>query len=213
VVVGDLDIVGVAVGEMKADSPRVVDGNRILPCPLSLERVKPVAWRDLEIIKPSRQVDVLQLPSCSLDHIRRKPSRLASRVQPLRVPIRERLDHAVSVLCHVTRVKARDLPRSPVIQLYFGNRETSPKPHSQTRAVLGRRRLGTDFTSYSLMGRRLRYTPDGGALVEVTCRTLHSRYLLRPGRALDEVIVGVLGRAQRLYEVRCCGYVFAMSQS
>jgi hypothetical protein len=59
------------------------------------------------------------------------------------------------------------------------------------------------------MGRRLRYIPDGGALVEVTCRTLHSRYLLRPGRALDEVVVGVLGRAQRLYEVRCCGYVFA----
>jgi hypothetical protein len=59
------------------------------------------------------------------------------------------------------------------------------------------------------MSRRLRYVPDGGALVEVTCRTLHSRFLLRPGRALDEVIVGVLGRAQRLYKVRCCGYVFA----
>jgi len=101
------------VDKTKADSPLVVDGNRMLPCPLSLERVKPVAWRGLEIIKPSRQVDVLQLPSCSLDHIRRKPSRLASRVQPLRVPIRERLDHAVSVLCHVTRVKVRDLPRSP----------------------------------------------------------------------------------------------------
>jgi hypothetical protein len=62
VVVGDLDLVGVAVGETKADSPLVVDGNRMLPCPLSRERVKPVAWRDLEIIKPSRQVDVLQLP-------------------------------------------------------------------------------------------------------------------------------------------------------
>jgi hypothetical protein len=73
----------------------------MLPCPLSLERVKPVAWRDLEIIKPSRQVDVLQLPSCSLDHIRRKPSRLASRVQPLRVPIRERLDHVV--MCTLSR--------------------------------------------------------------------------------------------------------------
>jgi len=59
------------------------------------------------------------------------------------------------------------------------------------------------------MSRRLRYVPDGGALVEVTCRTLHSRFLLRPGRALDEIVVGVLGRAQRLYKVRCCGYVFA----
>ena len=58
------------------------------------------------------------------------------------------------------------------------------------------------------MGRRLRYIPEGGALVEVTCRTLHSRFLLRPSPELNEIIVGVLGRAQRLYEVRCCGYVF-----
>jgi putative transposase len=59
------------------------------------------------------------------------------------------------------------------------------------------------------MGRKLRYIPEGGALVEVTCRTLQSRFLLRPGGDLDEIIVGVLGRAQRLYEVRCCGYMCA----
>jgi hypothetical protein len=57
--------------------------------------------------------------------------------------------------------------------------------------------------------RRLRYIPDGGALVEVTCRTLHGRFLLRPGQALDELVVGTLGRAQRLHKVRVCGYMFA----
>jgi REP element-mobilizing transposase RayT len=51
--------------------------------------------------------------------------------------------------------------------------------------------------------------PEGGALVEVTCRTLQNRFLLRPGGTLDEILVGVLGRAQRRYEVRCCGYMFA----
>ena len=61
------------------------------------------------------------------------------------------------------------------------------------------------------MNRRLRFIPDGGALVEVTCRTLHSRFLLRPGREVDEIIVGVLARAQRLYGVRICGYMFASS--
>lgn len=61
------------------------------------------------------------------------------------------------------------------------------------------------------MSRPLRFIPDGGALVEVTCRTLHSRFLLRPGRKLDEIIAGVLGRAQRLYKVRICGYMFASS--
>src|SRR5215203_2708095 len=57
--------------------------------------------------------------------------------------------------------------------------------------------------------RRLRFIPDGGALVEVTCRTVHSRFLLRPGRALNDIVVGVLARAQRKYPIRCCFFVFA----
>ena len=50
--------------------------------------------------------------------------------------------------------------------------------------------------------------PEGGALVEVTLRTIQSRLLLRPGPAVNEIILGVLGRAQRLYGVRCCSVVF-----
>jgi hypothetical protein len=50
--------------------------------------------------------------------------------------------------------------------------------------------------------------PEGGALVEVTLRTHQSRLLLRPGPAVNEIILGVLGRAQRLYPVRCCSVVF-----
>jgi REP element-mobilizing transposase RayT len=59
------------------------------------------------------------------------------------------------------------------------------------------------------MSRKLRYVPEGGALVEVTCRTIHSRFLLRPGRMINDIIVGVLARAQQKYPIRCCGYVFA----
>ncbi|HKI05005.1 MAG TPA: transposase [Thermoanaerobaculia bacterium] len=59
--------------------------------------------------------------------------------------------------------------------------------------------------------RRLRYIPEGGALVEVTCRTIHSRFLLRPSAALNDIIVGVLGRAQRTYPIRICGYSFVSS--
>ncbi|HEV8577483.1 MAG TPA: hypothetical protein VGX68_00255 [Thermoanaerobaculia bacterium] len=58
------------------------------------------------------------------------------------------------------------------------------------------------------MSRPLRFIPAGGALVEVTCRTIHSRFLLRPGELINEIIVGVLGRAQRMYPTRVCGYVF-----
>jgi hypothetical protein len=65
------------------------------------------------------------------------------------------------------------------------------------------------FRSLSFeMSRGLRFVPEGGALVEVTLRTIQSRLLLRPGPAVNEIILGVLGRAQRLYGVRCCSVVF-----
>ena len=59
------------------------------------------------------------------------------------------------------------------------------------------------------MARKIRFTPDGGALYEVTCRTVHSRFLLRPGPLLNEIIVGALGRAQRLYPLEICAFFFA----
>jgi len=58
------------------------------------------------------------------------------------------------------------------------------------------------------MSRKLRFVPEGGALVEVTCRTTQSRYLLRPSPELNEIIVGVLARAQRYSPVRICAASF-----
>jgi putative transposase len=58
------------------------------------------------------------------------------------------------------------------------------------------------------MSRRLRFIPEEGALVEVTCRALHSRLLFRPSRTLNEVILGALARAKSLYPVRICGFSF-----
>jgi REP element-mobilizing transposase RayT len=60
----------------------------------------------------------------------------------------------------------------------------------------------------SLMARKIRYTPEGGALFEITCRTIHSRFLFRPTRRFNEIVVGVLARAKRRYGVEisafCC---------
>jgi len=58
------------------------------------------------------------------------------------------------------------------------------------------------------MPRRLRYVPPGGALVEVTCRTLQARFLLRPSPLLREITLGILGRAQRLSGVAIHAFVF-----
>ncbi len=45
----------------------------------------------------------------------------------------------------------------------------------------------------------------------MTCRTVHGRFLLRPGPQLNEIIVGALGRAQRLYPLEICAFFFASS--
>lgn len=53
-----------------------------------------------------------------------------------------------------------------------------------------------------------RWIPSGRPLVEVTTRTFQARYLLRPSRTTNEIIVGVVGRAQRMYGMEICAFVF-----
>ena len=57
------------------------------------------------------------------------------------------------------------------------------------------------FPSLVEMARKIRYVPDG-LLVEVTCRTLHGRYLFKPSRGFRELFVGILARAQELYPLK-----------
>jgi REP element-mobilizing transposase RayT len=57
------------------------------------------------------------------------------------------------------------------------------------------------------MGRPLRFVPPG-ALVEITTRTVHSRFLLRPSAEVNDLILGILGRAQSLFPVRVHAFVF-----
>ena len=51
------------------------------------------------------------------------------------------------------------------------------------------------------MSRRLRFVPRP-MVVEVTCRTIHGRFLLQPSPRLNRLAVGVLARAQRMYGMR-----------
>jgi REP element-mobilizing transposase RayT len=58
------------------------------------------------------------------------------------------------------------------------------------------------------MARRLRYVPPGGALFEITCRTVQGRLLLRPSALLIEITLGILARAARLFGVAVHAYAF-----
>ena len=51
--------------------------------------------------------------------------------------------------------------------------------------------------------RPLRYIPPG-SLVEVTSRTIQGRLLLRPSHQVNDIILGVLGRALALFDVKVC---------
>ena len=57
------------------------------------------------------------------------------------------------------------------------------------------------------MARPLRYVPPN-SLVEITCRTLHGRFLLRPSRDLNEIVLGILARAARIYRLKLCAFVY-----
>jgi len=57
------------------------------------------------------------------------------------------------------------------------------------------------------MARDPRYVSHGGALVEITYRTVQGRFLLRPDPELNELVVGVFARAQSLYPVELVGIV------
>lgn len=57
------------------------------------------------------------------------------------------------------------------------------------------------------MGRKPRYVPAGGALVEVTTRTVQGRFLLKPTPTFTRRFLGVIGRAQERYGVEI--HIFA----
>ena len=58
------------------------------------------------------------------------------------------------------------------------------------------------------MGRKLRYLPDDTHLVEVTCRAIQRRFLLRPSPQLNAVILGTLARFQQRHGMRICAVVY-----
>jgi hypothetical protein len=67
------------------------------------------------------------------------------------------------------------------------------------------------FSVSICVARRLRFIPEERTLVEVTCRTVHGRYLLLPNRLLDLIIIGALARALGRYGARCIGFAFVSS--
>jgi len=45
-------------------------------------------------------------------------------------------------------------------------------------------------------------------VVEITARTIHGRYLLRPSETVNELVLGVMGRAQAKYDMELFAFIF-----
>lgn len=58
------------------------------------------------------------------------------------------------------------------------------------------------------MPHQVRWIPTPRTLVEVTTRTFQSRYLLKPTPEVRELVLGVIGRAQRIYGMKICLLTF-----
>jgi REP element-mobilizing transposase RayT len=56
------------------------------------------------------------------------------------------------------------------------------------------------------MARPLRFVPPE-AVVEITTRTVHGRLLLRPSAEVNDLVLGVIGRAQHLFGVEIHAFV------
>ena len=58
------------------------------------------------------------------------------------------------------------------------------------------------------MSRQLRLLHGESGLVEITSRTQHGRFLMRPSPGVNVLILGVLGKAQARYDVILHAFVF-----
>lgn len=58
------------------------------------------------------------------------------------------------------------------------------------------------------MARSLRLIDNESGIVEVSSRTVHGRFLMRPSREVNQLILGVLGRAQAKYGVEIFAFIF-----
>ena len=62
------------------------------------------------------------------------------------------------------------------------------------------------------MPRPLRFIPEN-SLVEITTRTIQGRLLLKPSPELNDLILGVIGKAQHDYEMVLQGFVVASNHA
>jgi hypothetical protein len=108
-IVGYLDVKCLAVFPAKTYPPLIINGYGIKAGTISLQCMKAVAWRNLQVVEAGCQINIFQTANRPADDIRGQTPRLTSEVELLSVLVSECLDHIAIIICHVMRVKGNDI--------------------------------------------------------------------------------------------------------
>ena len=105
VVVDDFNLLGAFLGPYKADPILIVDPDGMLSGAVLLQRMQPVARRNLQIIQRRSAVKIAEFASCSRKDIHRKPFQAHAVKYGFRFRIPERPNHPRYVSMNDTEVK------------------------------------------------------------------------------------------------------------
>jgi hypothetical protein len=95
-VVRDFDIERIAIGKSEADTPLIVDADRMLSGTITFQRLESIRWRQAQVLDSGRSVQLPQ-PHCrTTQNIRRQPARRAGSEETFRFGVGERPDHCGS---------------------------------------------------------------------------------------------------------------------
>ena len=153
----------------------------------------------INLLTTDQEVVDSSSPRCTI----LKPS-LVNRLLPLHKPALGRLEArgtfvAVSLLFRAG--SGRNTGSNPACSALFSDSALVTQASRQSRArsasfgldetfrEQGRLHPPTSSSTAVDMARRLRFIPEGGALVEVTCRTIHGRFLLKSSRRLNQIVL------------------------
>lgn len=90
--VAALHVIRVAIDELKAYTPLIVDGDGGLAFAISLECVEAIAGRHLQVVRTRGEVDILQFACRASGDVRGQPLRRPRDEQFPGTLVRERLD-------------------------------------------------------------------------------------------------------------------------
>jgi hypothetical protein len=92
-IVGHLDIVGVAAFPSETNAPLIVDTDALLTCTITVQRLQSIRWRHAQKVQGFRGIQGLELDIGATMHVRRKAAHTKTGEEGGCSLVSEALDH------------------------------------------------------------------------------------------------------------------------